>query len=498
VAGEWWSALALDPASSLPKFQQISAAVIDGVRSGRLRPGDSLPGSRTLARTFGVHRNTVLAAYAELAEQGWVVARAARATYIAPRLPGRAMWLPARTSGHRPGACFDVAPPISYDVAPEYRHGMLVLTKGAPDPRLLPGVELGRAYQRVLARQSERLLSYGDPRGHPTLRIALAEMLRNARGMPVEPDDLLVTHGSQHALDLIARSVIHRGDVVAVEGLGHPHVRAVFRLAGARLVAVPVDNDGLSVTALEELAAATPVRAVVVTPHHQFPSTVVMPAARRLRLLDVAHRHGMAVIEDDYDHEFHYQGEPVLPLASADRVGVVVYVGTLSKVLAPGLRLGFVAAPRPVIDLLASVRAVTDIQGQLPLECAIAELFGTGELARHVRRMRRVYHRRRDALLEALRCELGDALAVTPPSGGMALWAVVPADVDIEAWAGAAPAHGVAFRGGRVYDFAGQYVGAARLGFTCHDEAELAQAASRMRTALADTRQGVGRQRRSA
>lgn len=478
----WQLPIALDAESDLPLYLQISRTIAAAIRARRLRPGDALPGSRTLARSVGVHRNTVLAAYTELVAEGWVMTRGSSGTFVSHDLPAAPVSAGPVTA--TAGAGFEVGPPLPYDRAPSYRPGTLILAKGAPDVRLMPTVELARAYRRVLSRDGRALLTYGDPRGHPRMRAALAEMLSSARGVATGSDGLLVTRGSQMALDLIGRSMIAPGDVVIVEALGHPQVWNAFRLAGAELLPVPVGVGGLRVDLVAEIAAARQVRAVYVTPHHQFPTTTVMPAARRLQLLDLAQAHGFVVIEDDYDHEFHYDGRPVLPLASSDRAGVVLYVGTLSKILAPGLRIGFVAAPPPVIERMTSVRVAADLQGDLALESAVAELFATGELGRHVRRMRRTYRARRDALVSALRAELAGRLDVAAPSGGMALWAHAAADVDVDAWARRASSYGVAFRGGRMYDFGGEYQPFLRLGFTYHDERELAEAARRMARSL--------------
>ena len=213
------------------------------------------------------------------------------------------------------------------------------------------------------------------------------------------------------------------GDVVAVEALGYRPAWSALAATGARLVPVPVDEHGLDVDALEALAARERLRAVYVTPHHQYPTTVMLDAGRRLRLLELARTHRIAVIEDDYDFEFHYEGRPVLPLAAADRHAVVVYIGTLSKILAPPLRLGFIVAPPLLIERLAELRLSIDRQGDQVVECAVAELIEDGELQRHVRRMRRIYQARRDALVAAVRKRLGGALGFEVPAGGMALWA---------------------------------------------------------------------------
>jgi GntR family transcriptional regulator / MocR family aminotransferase len=247
------------------------------------------------------------------------------------------------------------------------------------------------------------------------LREALAAMLSATRGLAVDPSSVLVTRGSQMALALVARALTRPGDAIAVEHPGYRPAWEAFRMARAEIVPVRVDEHGVDVEALQRVIARRSIRAVYVTPHHQYPTTVTLTAPRRLALLQLAAQERFAIIEDDYDHEFHYSGRPVLPMASADAAGLVIYIGTLSKVLAPGLRLGFIVAPDDLIERLVAYRSFVDLQGDPVLECAIAELFEDGLIQRHVRKMRRIYRARLEILAAALRIQLGRFL--TPSAG---------------------------------------------------------------------------------
>jgi GntR family transcriptional regulator/MocR family aminotransferase len=258
----------------------------------------------------------------------------------------------------------------------------------------------------------------------------------------------------------------------------------VFQLAGVEVVPIPVDSEGLDVTALEAVCATRQVNAVYLTPHHQLPTTVTLSAPRRLRLLELARQRGMLILEDDYDHEFQYEGSPVLPLAHSDRFGVVVYFGTLSKILAPGLRLGFVASTPEVAERIASYRAYVDQQGDHIVERAVAELIEDGELERHVRRARRLYRSRRDALAEALTRHVPD-LVFTAPNGGLAIWAQAPG-VDVDAWVQHALAAGVSFQAASHFLLGAAPRDFARLGFAACDEAQLVEAARRLGKAYAE------------
>ena len=348
--------------------------------------------------------------------------------------------------------------------------GTLDLRNGAPDVRLVPARSIGRAYRRVLGLQGAKLLGYGDPEGHAALRSALASMLASTRGLSVGPGDVLVTRGSQMALMLAARALLRPGDTIAVEEFGYRPAWEAFRAAGATVVPVAIDRDGIDIDALKRLASHTTLRAVYVTPHHQYPTTVTLKAARRLALLAIARAGRIAIIEDDYDHEFHYDGRPVLPLASADHAGLVVYIGTLSKILAPGLRIGYIVAPPEVLRSAGAIRSLLDIQGDLATEAAVAALIEEGELQRHVARVRRVYANRREILADSLRRVFGNGVEFTLAPGGMALWVRLRMSVDVDAWALRSVKRGVSWYTGRRYAFDGQPKPFARFSFAWLNE----------------------------
>jgi len=477
----------------LPAFARIAELLSAEIRRGRLRPGDRLPGTRPLAEQLGVGRNTVVAAYAELAAEGWIVTRAAGGSFVSNEVPEQharryAKRAPDTATAARPGFDFEAR---ALERPTQADPKTLALFAGVPDLRKFPTALLARAYRRALRGAGRANLDYSSPFGDPRLRAALAQVVSATRGLSVSPDQLLVSHGSQMALDLVARTLVGPGDRVAVEQIGYQPAWVALQRAGARLVYLPVDKQGVEIDALERALAEGPLRAVCLTPHHQYPTTVALSIGRRLRLLELAAKQRFAIIEDDYDHEFHYDGRPLASLASADRAGVVVYIGTLAKILAPGLRLGFVAAPSALIETLGAVRFHVDRQGDTITERAVAELLEDGEVARHARRMRRIYHARRDALVSSLTRHLGSALAFDIPAGGMALWAQAGPEIDTRGWLARAPKHGVAFSLGSSYiapDLAWRkarhYQQFLRLGFARYDERELETAAQRLARAL--------------
>ncbi|HBY42141.1 MAG TPA: PLP-dependent aminotransferase family protein, partial [Brevundimonas sp.] len=360
--------------------------------------------------------------------------------------------------------------------------------------RLMPGLELARAFRRSLTgAELKSLPGYGDPRGAPSLRTALARYLSAERGLTIGADDILVTRGSQMAL-FLAAAVLKPGDAVAVEDPGYPLAWKAFRAAGARVVGAPVDAHGLDVERLEALLARDPaIRAVYVTPHHQFPTTVTLGAGRRLRLLELACRHDLILIEDDYDHEYRFEGRPVLPLAAralsqGQNANRIIHIGSVSKLLSPVVRIGYATGAPDLIQAMTARREAIDRQGDLPLERALARLIDDGELGRHARKARKIYEQRRDLLCAEIAARLGDAVAFDKPAGGLALWLRVSPDIDAAAWAAEAE------RSGLILTHGGQLLlqpsrshdpgaNAFRIGFASLDEAELVRAVTRLKAA---------------
>jgi len=483
--GRWEMNFALER-HDVPLFQQIASAVTADIQRGRLRPGDQLPGTRTLARALGVQRQTVVAAFDELVAEGWIVNLRARGGFVSSDLPDPK---PRRfTSRESPASFADRTgfelvgaphPELPLDVP----RGSLLFAPSRPDVRLAPAKILGRTIRRAMNTGWESLLSYGPPQGHPQLRKAVAEMLVSTRGLVAGPSNICITRGSQMALSLLAKSLLRPGDIVAVEHLGYRSAWEAFRQAGAKLIGVPVDADGLQVEALDRTLRRHPVRAVYVTPHHQFPTTVTMSAGRRLKLLDLARARRIAIIEDDYDYEFHYDGRPVLPLASADRFGVVAYVGTFSKVLAPALRIGYVAAPTPLIERIAAHRSHLDMQGDQVVEYAVSQLLEEGEIQRHIRRVRREYRTRRDTLVTELNKHLGNSLTFDVPAGGIALWVRANDGLNVDEWASAAGRHGAIVVTAAAFTFDGRRGPYMRLGFASLNSGELRDGVRRLAAA---------------
>ncbi len=473
-------ALSLDPNSEVPRFLQIVEGVKAAIREGRIRAGEALPGTRTLAERLGVHRNTVLAAYQELRAEGWVATRPGGGTFVEGAWPQDRPGVEGG-AGDRLGFVLPGPPAPIADLPPG--SGWRCET-GHADPRMLPMAALGRAYRRALAAKDRTSLLVADPLGHPRLREALGRMLAITRGLRARPDALLVGGGLQPLLGLFAQAVVGAGGLLAVEALGARSHWELFRHGGVRLAPLPVDAGGLQIEALESLLAREPLRALVLTPQRQYPTGVPLAPARRRRILELAARHRFAILENDVDSGFQFEGVAPLPLAADDEEGQVLYLGAFAKLLFPNLPLAYFHGPAPLVAHLAAWHRTLEAPGDSVLQRALAELLEDGEIQRHTHRLHGACLARRDALGAALTRELGDVLDVRPPAGGMAYWLRVHGEVDVSAWAESARQEGVAFHPGRRYAFDGADLPYLRLGFAAHQEAELEDIARRMRRSL--------------
>ncbi|WP_079436246.1 PLP-dependent aminotransferase family protein [Zoogloea sp. LCSB751] len=459
----WKLNLAVRRRDGLPVHLQIAQYFIDEICRGRLPPGTPLPGSRALAEELGINRKTAVSAYEELIAQGWLRSEGRQATFVALELP--------RTSAADSPLQADEMPVPDYPLygaryeSPPLENGCVAFSDGVPDTRLIPFEVLGRAYRRALiATARANRLAYGDPRGEPALRQELAAMLSAERGLRVGLDNICVVRGSQMGIYLVARLLARSGDHVAVDALSYPPAREAFRAAGAQVHGVEMDAFGMRPEALERLCRQHRLRAIYVTPHHQFPTTVLMPAERRMHILALAEQFGFAVVEDDYDHEFHFARRPMFPMASGDRTGRVIYVGSLSKVLAPGLRVGYVVGSREVVDRCANEIQWIDRQGNAVTELAVTDLMQSGELRRHIRRALRVYQERRRLFAEYV-SGFKPWADFCLPDGGLALWLQLDPLLDEDLLVRKAREEGVVIASSRSFALDGRAVSGLRLGF---------------------------------
>jgi GntR family transcriptional regulator / MocR family aminotransferase len=413
-----------------PIYQQIYRSLRAAILSGALPPHTRLSSTRSLAQETGVSRNTVVIAYEQLLAEGYIVGQLGSGTFVAPEIPDVAHTVVERTRSANAAddvSAYDCSAyatrarrspsPVMKPRGPAIRYDFRY---GLPDLEAFP-FDIWRKLLARHIRAAAGPLMYGAPEGSIRLREVITGYLRRARGVQCDPDQVVVVNGSQQALDLIARTLIDPDDVVVIENPNYLGAREVFLAAGARLAPGLVDEDGLNIDRLPPLARRA--RLIYVTPSHQFPTGAVMPLARRLALLAWAADHGSYVIEDDYDSEYRYAGRPIEAMQSLDRNGRVIYVGTLSKILFPALRLGYLVLPKPLTEVFRTIKYLSDRHTASLQQDVVTEFVAQGHFERHLRRTRKRNAQRRVALLRALEREFGDAVRVQGANAGLHLLA---------------------------------------------------------------------------
>lgn len=407
----WKLEIRLDHKAEKAIYLQIADAIIGDIQSGRLKRGDALPGSRNLAEMLEINRNTVVEALNVLLNEEWIVSKERKGTFVAdalPAFPKQRQTHPVHTSEEAPkNVCR-----INFD-------------DGYPDTKIAPVAELARAYRQIFHRNARwQMMGYGNQFGDPEFINAIIQMLNHQRGMQVRKQEICITRGSQMAMYLLSQCLFKKGDYVMVENPGYKQAWKALELAGATLLPVRVDKDGLMVEdVLAYLKTHRKIKAIYTTPHHQYPTTVTLSLQRRLALIRLSNEHGFTIIEDDYDNEFHYGYRPLLPLSSFPELRYYVYIGTMSKVVAPALRIGYLASnDRDLIIKVGELRKIIDVQGDGIMEQAVLQLIQDGTIKRHIRKVTAHYKNQRDVVDALLKKHLKNKVDYTLPDGGLAFW----------------------------------------------------------------------------
>lgn len=411
---------------------KIAQAIRHAIKQGQLKPKESLPSARHLAMQLGVNRHTIMAAYNELIAQGWIDAKPRSGYKVVEHLPieaskallskGRHVYNEHSSSNQQFKWRFAKQPELvkaSEKSANDYRFNF---SGGQPDIREFPFREFKSYFSHACQKPKFEQLSYGDNQGDAALLEQIAIYLRRVRA--INDKELMICNGSQEALYMVSQLLLQSGDKVAVEQLGYPPAWAAFRSTGAELVTIEQDEQGVVPSALAKVLATGGVKLIYLTPLHQYPTTATLGIAHRMEIYQLAAKYGVAIIEDDYDHEFHYDSQPIAPLASDDPLGLVIYISTFSKLMFGGARIGYVCADKVLISQLAAYKTLVNHKSNVLVQQAVAHWMRFGGFESHLRKMTRLYHKRRDHLVALLTQYQGQGLPLkfTCPAGGMAIW----------------------------------------------------------------------------
>jgi len=437
-------AFEVDRAKDAPVFRQIYLQLRSAILSGALRPGTKLPSTRQLAAQLGVSRSAVVSAFEQLLAEGYASGKKGAGTYIASDLPE-----PFAAIHRRKNRPVSAAKAAAY--SRELGGFVDVTTQSDERPfnlgRTLVDARTAELWRKLSARSLRSFgrhhLGYADPHGMLELRKSVCDYLQAARAVRCGPEQVVITAGTQQALDIVIR-VMQGPDKVWIEDPGYSLTRLALVAAGAKVCPIPVDQHGVNVT--EGIRRAPKARAVFITPSHQFPKGVALSMVRRLELLAWARESGAWIVEDDYASEFRYGGRPLASLQGLDEAERVIYVGTLNKALFPGLRMGYAVVPPSLVRAFVTARYLMDRQPSSLCQAVVAAFMEEGHFAAHIRRMREMYRSQRDALVAALRRRLGDHLTVDPPDQGMHLVAYMRRGLSDVAVERAGREHGVVVR----------------------------------------------------
>jgi DNA-binding transcriptional MocR family regulator len=491
--------LRLDRDSRTPIYLQIRNQLCEMILDGTLSEGSRLPPERKMAAALGVNRSTVVNAYRELAADGLVEARVGRGTTVCRPPVVSTAELPV---GEAPGS--EAAPPHllvwgEYFVPrsegardPLLRDLMALLTRadtisfaaGIPAPELYPLDDFRQAMAHVLNMAGQTLLQPCPIEGYYPLRQTIARRMA-CRGATVRAENILIVTGSQQGLDLIARAFLKAGDEVVVEAPSYLGALQIFSAAGTRLLGVPLDEEGMRLDILENILIRYRPKLIYTLPTFQNPSGCTMVPRRRLRLLELARRHRVPIVEDDPYGELYYNGQPPFPLLTLDQDGYVIYLSTFSKILFPGLRLGWVAAPRPVVERLSQIKQLADLHCSTLIQGAVHEFCQRGALDKHLDRVRDLYRQRRDAMLAALTKHGPAGLEWDEPQGGFNLWCRLPPGLKARQLMAEAARQSVALVPGEVFYPDGGGQEEMRLNFSCPPVALIEEGIQRLSAAMA-------------
>ena len=418
--------------ADLPIYIQIVNQLIQLIQKGQLQAGAKLPGSRKLASLLEVNRNTTVRAYEELEAGGWINLIPHKGAFVVDSIPDYRMQEWKEDPDLKMTAPFEF-----YDfpnlTPPRKSRTTIGFDDGLPDVRLAPVEDLAKAYRRALLRLADdQNLRYSDGLGNTRLRSALAQMLNATRGMNVQKEQILITRGTIMAIYLAMATTVRPGDKVLVGAQNYSTANMLIRHFGGEICTIPIDEKGIVVDAVEVVVKKQNIRAIYVTSHHHHPTTVTLSPDRRLRLIQLAYQYGFAILEDDYDFDYHYANTPVLPLASHDTEGMVLYFGSFTKTIAPAFRVGYLVASANLIQRLSKLRKILDRQGDLVLEEAIADLIEDGTIRRHLRKSWRLYKERRNICSDYLSSELGNVFDFQVPKGGLAIWSKIDKAFPVE------------------------------------------------------------------
>jgi len=419
------SFIKIDRNSNVAIYMQITNQLINAIQRGFLSVGTKLPGTRSLSKFLEVHRNTIVAVYDELFAQGWVESLPNKGTFIIGKNEEKPVdfneisQINLKNYPKTTGFSFKTSNIL--DNPFEHSNCQFVFNDGIPDIRLTQIDQHSRIYSSILKRKAHKIGHYNQD-GSEFFKKNLSQYLNLSRGLPISIHNILITRSTEMSIYIVSEILLSKDDTVLIGSLSYFSVNMILQKAGVKIITIPIDNEGINVEEVRNICKNHKIRMLYITPHHHYPTTVTLSAQRRLELLNLANEFGFIILEDDYDYDFHYEKSPILPLASADTNGMVIYIGSFGKSLAPGFRTGFIVAPENLMTEMRKYLGIIDRQGDILMEHVLGEMIAEGEINRYLKKSIKIYQERRDYFIHLIQENLGNFLTFEKPSGGLAIW----------------------------------------------------------------------------
>jgi GntR family transcriptional regulator/MocR family aminotransferase len=477
----------LDRESEIPLYKQIKAYLQHGILAGSLAPDTRLPASRQLAQELGVNRITVENAYAELESEGLVFSKLGSGTYVLhpdsilplTKNSAEALWPLWQQSVLAQDKVIRSRLPDT--VRNRARNPQLIsFASGIGDANLFPAEDIRKALQSVMRRDGIAALDYGEQNGYAPLRASITHILAS-QGIHTQPENVLITAGSQQALSLVSQLLLNPGDVILVESPTYSGALDLFRALGYKVVSIPVDSQGMQVEQLEKLLQQHHPKLIYTIPNFHNPTGTCLAGTRRRQLLVLADRYNIPILEDDFVGDLRYEGHSQPALKALDPGGCVIYISTFSKMLMPGLRVGFIVAEGPIYDPLVNFKRVHDLATSALVQRALEAYVTVGRYQSHLRRSCQVFRKRRDVMIAAIKRYLPNNARFDTPQGGLFIWLQLPDGINSEELLALAWEEGVDFAAGTLFFPDGiQGRGWLRLNFVAQPPSQIEEGIKRL------------------
>jgi len=473
--------ISTDKESAFPVFRQITDKLIDLVQQGFLKPGIYLPGTRQMADILHVNRKTIIKVYEEMLLENWVEAVSRKGYRVTLDLPiTKPRSFQPKTSyflAKRETETLGRGKPQNFIGEQRLKYSDILVDDGYPDSKLSPYKEMNRIYSDPTSITAMKHLLPAKPEGGlKVLKAALSSMLNDSRGLNISENELIITRGGQMPLYIAIKLLIKPGDIAAVAEINEPGINEILEHSGASLLKLKMDQQGIDIAELEEILKTKKIKVLYLAPHNQYPTTIVMSPERRMGLIRLMNLYGFWVIENDMGYDFDFSNRPILPMASADHGGRLIYIGCFDRIISSSIRLGYLIACPEIIQMAAHFQGLIDQHGDVQMESMLGRMISSGDYNRHIIKAKKVYSERCELLCKLLETTFGNVVRFSKPTGGMAVWLIFRPGFPLEQFIAESAVKGLFLQGTRFSSVPGAFANCLRFGFASLNQKEIQRA----------------------